>query len=180
MPREVRNYRAGEMKRLPEDGTGSRRRLKRKVGDAGVSPHPANDLRDNMIPVNEGNEECQKCEYFYLAYGCIPTYSNKFPLCGRKVKGDIKMKIKTDSAFLEKAIDLVAEYTDEHLDKSDHEPEYKVFVVWYCKTLQNFKALLSTTLFDGMYYEITYNGDKNEIYLDAYKKFENRCVKFAD
>lgn len=86
------------------------------------------------------------------------------------------MKIKTDSEFLSKAIDLVAEYTDEHLDKSDGPVVYKVFVVWYCKTLQNFKALLSTTLFDGMYYEVTYNGDKNEIYLDAYKKFENRKI----
>ena len=44
-----------------------------------------------------------------------------------------------------------------------------VFVVWYCKTLQNHKALLSTPVSDGMYYEITYNGDKNEIYFDAYK-----------
>lgn len=39
------------------------------------------------------------------------------------------------------------------------------------------KALASTTLFDGMYYEITYNGDKQEIYFDAYKKWENKCVK---
>lgn len=85
--------------------------------------------------------------------------------------------IKTDSEFLSKAIDLVAEYTDEHLDKSDSPVEYKVFVVWYCKTLQNFKALLSTTLLDGMYYEVTYNGDKGEIYLDAYKKFENRKIE---
>ena len=87
------------------------------------------------------------------------------------------MKIKTDSEFLSKAVDLVAEYTDEHLDKSDSPVSYKVFVVWYCKTLQNFKALLSTTLFDGMYYEVTYNGDKDEIYLDAYKKFENRKIE---
>lgn len=87
------------------------------------------------------------------------------------------MKIKQDSEFLNKAIELVTDYTDEHTDKSDNVPEYKVFVVWYCKTLQNFKALLSTTLFDGMYYEVTYNGDKDEIYLDAYKKFENRCIK---
>lgn len=86
------------------------------------------------------------------------------------------MKIKTDAEFLDKAIDLVADYTDEHLDKSDEEPKYTVFVVWYCKTLQNFKALLSTTLFDGMYYEVTYNGDNDEIYLDAYKKFENRKI----
>ena len=52
-----------------------------------------------------------------------------------------------------------------------------VFIVWFCKTLQNWKALVSTTLPDGMYYEVTYNGDKKEAYLDAYKKFENRCIK---
>lgn len=87
------------------------------------------------------------------------------------------MKIKKDTEFLNKAIELVSNYTDEHTDKSDEVPQYEVFVVWYCKTLQNFKALLSTTLFDGMYYEVTYNGDKDEIYLDAYKKFENRCER---
>lgn len=89
-------------------------------------------------------------------------------------------KIKTDSRFLSIAIDLVAKYTDEHIDKSDEKPDYKVFVVWYCKTLQNFKALLSTTLFDGMYYEVTYNGDKDEIYLDAYKKFENQKIEVKE
>lgn len=87
------------------------------------------------------------------------------------------MSINTDSKFLSKAIDMVADYTDEHLDKTNNQTYYTVFVVWYCKTLQNFKALLSTTLPDGMYYEVTYNGDKDEIYLDAYKKFENRAIK---
>ena len=75
---------------------------------------------------------------------------------------------------------LVKEYTEEHLDKSDTLPEFEVFVVWSCKTLQNNKALLSTTLFDGMYYELTYNGDKKELYFDAYKKFENKCVKIDE
>ena len=28
-----------------------------------------------------------------------------------------------------------------------------------------------------MYYELTYNGDKDELYIDAYKKWENICVK---
>lgn len=81
--------------------------------------------------------------------------------------------------FLDKCKSIVAEYTNEHLDKSDKKEisVADVFVVWYCKTLKNAKALLSTTLFDGMYYEITYNGEKEELYLDAYKKFENRCIK---
>ena len=49
-------------------------------------------------------------------------------------------------------------------------------MVWKCKALQNWKYLLSFMLFDGMYYEMTYNGDKKEWYLDTYKKFENKCI----
>ena len=73
----------------------------------------------------------------------------------------------------------VVNYTNEHLDKTDGKTitEDDVFVVWLCKTLQNNKALLSTTLFDGMYYEITYNGDKDEAYIDAYKKWENYKIE---
>lgn len=75
---------------------------------------------------------------------------------------------------------IVAEYANDHLDKSDNQKitENDVYIVWMCKTLQNNKALVSTTLLDGMYYEITWNGDKREIYLDAYKKFENRCIVY--
>lgn len=72
---------------------------------------------------------------------------------------------------------IVVNYIKEHLDKSDSEPYFEVFIVWKCKTLQNWKFLISSTLYDGMYYEVTYNGDKDEWYLDAYKKFENRCIK---
>ena len=77
----------------------------------------------------------------------------------------------------EKAIEIVKKYILEHLDKSDETPDFSVFTVWKAKALQNWKYLLSSTLFDGMYYELTYNGDKKEWYLDAYKKFENRTVK---
>lgn len=76
-----------------------------------------------------------------------------------------------------KVIDLVRKYTKEHLDKSDPEVEFDVFVVWQCYILGNAKWLLSTTLPDGMYYEVTYNKSKDEFYLDAYKKFENKCIK---
>lgn len=84
-----------------------------------------------------------------------------------------------NNKFEETVKRLVAEYTSNHLDKSDSIgiTEDDVYIVWSCKTLQNNKALASTILPDGMYYEITYNGDKNEIYLDAYKKSENQCIK---
>lgn len=75
-----------------------------------------------------------------------------------------------------RAIEIVRNYIMEHLDKSDATPEFTVFTVWKVKVLQNWKYLLSSTLPDGMYYELTYNGDKCEWYLDAYKKFENKCI----
>lgn len=86
--------------------------------------------------------------------------------------------IRSSKEYIERCKQLVADYATEHLDRTDNKVVTvdEVFVVWYCKALRNHKALLSTTLFDGMYYELTYNGDKNEIYLDAYKKFENRCI----
>lgn len=77
--------------------------------------------------------------------------------------------------FIPKCKEIVSAYSNKHLDITDRvtiSPE-DVYVVWFSKTLQNAKALLSTPLPDGMYYELTYNGDKEEIYFDAYKKFEN-------
>lgn len=84
-----------------------------------------------------------------------------------------------DKEFMEICKEKVRDYANEHLDKTDNVQITidNVFVVWQCKILQNNKALLSTTLYDGMYYELTYNGDKKELYLDAYKKFENKCFK---
>ena len=78
--------------------------------------------------------------------------------------------------FIDYALRLVRQYAEEHLDKSDPEArnDFTIYPVWLSKILQNNKGLFSTSLFDGMYYEITYNGDKDEFYLDAYKKFENQ------
>lgn len=55
-----------------------------------------------------------------------------------------------------------------------------VYLVWLCKALQNNKALLATTKPDGMYFEVTYNGDKNEMYLDAYSKVENVLIPIKE
>jgi hypothetical protein len=80
--------------------------------------------------------------------------------------------------FIPKSKQLVADYTNKHLDPTDNISisADDVYVVWFSKALQNAKALLSTTLPDGMYYEVTYNGNKDELYFDAYKKFENITV----
>lgn len=80
--------------------------------------------------------------------------------------------------FQDKALILVYKYIKPRLEKTDNTPfaVNDVYVVWFSKTLQNWKCLISSTLPDGMYYEVTYNGDKKETYIDAYKKFDNVCV----
>lgn len=87
------------------------------------------------------------------------------------------MRREENNAMDEIAIDLVRKYIENHLDKSDPTPVFAVYTVWKSKVLQNWKYLLASTLPDGMYYELTYNGDKKEWYLDAYKKFENICIR---
>ena len=70
---------------------------------------------------------------------------------------------------------LVKDYIIEHLDKSDAQPSFEIYTVWKCKILQNWKFLIS-----GSLYEVTFNGEKSEWYLDAYKKFENRCIPASE
>jgi hypothetical protein len=78
--------------------------------------------------------------------------------------------------FQDKALQVVCDFVDDHLDVTDGPQDYEAFVVWFSKTLQNWKALVSTTLPDGMYYEVTYDGERKRAYLDAYKKFVNVAV----
>ena len=79
----------------------------------------------------------------------------------------------------EKARQIVRDYFNEHADVTDGVQigVDDVYVVWFCKTLQNWKALVSTTIPDGKYYEVTHNGDKGETYLDVYVKLENQAIK---
>lgn len=82
--------------------------------------------------------------------------------------------------FTSKAKQAVADYFNNNVDVTEKfkiNSKQDVFIVWYCKTLQNSKAMLSTNVADGMYYEFTWNGNKEEGYLDAYKKFKNVVVK---
>ena len=55
-------------------------------------------------------------------------------------------------------------------------------IVWFCKTLQNHKALVMSTddALDHTYWEVTYNGSKNQYYVDEYCKQSNTSVTVAE
>ena len=80
--------------------------------------------------------------------------------------------------MMEKAKQLVVDFFNKEVEKTDGFTLTvdDVYIVWWSKTLQNWKALVSTNVSDGMYYEVTYNGDKQETYIDAYKKWKNKRV----
>lgn len=70
--------------------------------------------------------------------------------------------------YMEKAKQLVAEESQISSEE--------LYVVWFCKTLGNWKALVSTDQVSGMYWEVTYNGAKKETYVDTYSKVRNVAV----
>jgi len=84
--------------------------------------------------------------------------------------------------MMDTAKQIVVDYFNAHRDVTDDFIITKdnVFIVWFCKTLQNWKALVSTEVSDGMYYEITHDGDRKQTYVDVYKKWENYTVKDSE
>lgn len=74
-----------------------------------------------------------------------------------------------------RAIEIVRNYIEEHVTTSDTKYGFDVFIVWKAKALQNWKYILSSRINDNIY-ELTYNGDKGEWYLDIYHKYENRVI----
>jgi Family of unknown function (DUF6275) len=85
-------------------------------------------------------------------------------------------ELDVDAFYQRRACMLVVDYVNTRRDRTDDAKPIvltDVYIVWFCKTLQNWKALLSTTVPDLMYYELTHDGEKQRIYLDAYRKIEN-------
>lgn len=84
--------------------------------------------------------------------------------------------------FLTKAKESVAKserlYFDQQysLSSEDALTPDEIYIVWFCKVLGNWKALLSTDVFDSQYWEVTYNGAKQETYVDTYVKARNVCL----
>lgn len=81
-----------------------------------------------------------------------------------------------NSNYQNRAADLVRKYVMENYLPHTQTLTFEVYVVWFCKTLKNWKALVATTMDDSRYYEVTYNGEKSETYLDAYAKIDNEVI----
>ena len=84
-------------------------------------------------------------------------------------KNPPKFKVSVDTAqpvdrFLYSAKLLVAKNYNEHLSElsEKHITPDELYIVWFSKTLDNWKALIGTIYADGLYYEVTHNGYKHE------------------
>lgn len=100
----------------------------------------------------------------FVDYPRVPAYEKEI------LAGDNRAN------YQEKALAIVKQIVD---NKFVHVPRYHLYIVWFCKTLKNWKALVTTSLEDGMYYEVTYDGEKKQCYVDSYAKTDNIVVTDA-
>jgi hypothetical protein len=80
--------------------------------------------------------------------------------------------------FQEIAKRTVFEMVQEGLDPTDNVSITidDVYVVWFGYILGNMKALISTNLKDGKYYEVTYDKDEKRIFSDCYVRLKQKIV----
>lgn len=123
---------------------------------------------------------------YYEDYKDAPA--RKDPLVITADDIDVPLAFATDNngmpdQFIHKARQLVVEVYNRNIADLGHTDiltDNEVFVVWFSKVLQNWKALVSTDRTDGRYYEVTYNGNSEEAYVDTYIRARNDLVRDAD
>ena len=147
----------------------------------------------SMLSLDDARNKYKDCQY------AVVEYPSNVPICICKTIEDAREVIETrrrcsynmgyivDLWRNEKMIITGMNHFQNVAKKKlvewyhEHKPEVEidlsnVFVVWSCKTLQNYKCLASTDISgDGIYAEYTYNGDKQELYEDVYGKITNTC-----
>ena len=140
--------------------------------------HIQGTVLDDDTPKNiarcGGPRRCKEC-----GEDVVEWVQSKAISAGHIQPGDFKTSFSSDEEgtdFPLRARHAVALYINSSDGIESNAPGITVndiYVVWFTKVLGNWKALVSTTRPDGMYYELTYNGDKKEIYLDAYNRMDN-------
>ena len=91
-----------------------------------------------------------------------------------------------ENYFINVARDLAAaEYNRYHISQDETRTvdetltSHDMYVVWFSKTLKNWKALVSTDKLRGAYFEVTQNGEDQEVYVDYYQKVSNQTYKLS-
>jgi Family of unknown function (DUF6275) len=89
-----------------------------------------------------------------------------------------KVSTHDPDRFIRTAKEQVVANYNEHRDRgrSRELTTDAVYIVWFAKTLANWKAIVASATVRGLLWEVTSNGHRNEIYIDVYKKFNNTRV----
>lgn len=80
---------------------------------------------------------------------------------------------------VEEAQRIVKAWICDNVKDQQQAADAKLFIVWSSKVLQNYKCTIFTSLPASPYFELTYNGDKKEWYLDVYQKIENATFRYV-
>lgn len=91
------------------------------------------------------------------------------------------MIFEEEIAYQDRARELIKNYYNSNVAgvtdvATDYVTLEQVYVVWFVKVLKNWKALVATTNPDGRYFEVTYDGEKCQSYIDNYLKTHNIAV----
>ena len=74
--------------------------------------------------------------------------------------------------FESRATSIVRNWYNAHVQMTPNE----IYVVWMVKVLRNNKAMLSSNHSDGRYFEVTWDGERENFYLDVYSRVENQAL----
>lgn len=103
------------------------------------------------------------------------------PRCKKEAEDYMISVVGTGEDYQRKAKEIVKQYIDGLREKAGLEPlVYELYVPWFSKNLKNWKATVGTTLPDEFYFELTYDGEKKQTYLDFYRKWENIIIKDSE
>lgn len=92
----------------------------------------------------------------------------------------VKARVDPDG-FTRRARELAVENFNENRDPKRSRPLRvdQVYIVWFAKVLGHWKAIVGSSVARGMLWEVTSNGNKNEAYVDTYRKINNTVYPLA-